>query len=178
MFCSGCGQTLEAGKAFCPNCGRPAAPMTPPVAPVPGPMPGLEYELPRYAGKIRVLGILWLIYAGLSFLLGLAALSFARAIFTGGFGPWANGHPMFPSWFGPAIIHFAWVFLSLHVIIYAIAGWGLLERAQWGRIMAIIAAFISILTIPVPHALPGIALGIATLIILLGYRNSTLYDHL
>jgi hypothetical protein len=143
--------------------------MTPPVAP----MPGMEYELARYAGKVRVLGILWLVYAGVSLLLGIAAMSFARAFFAGGFGPWANGHPMFPGWFGPALIHFAWIMLSLRAIVCAIAGWGLLERAQWGRIMAIIAAVVCLIKIPF-----GTALGVATLVILLGYRNSTLYDSL
>ena len=173
MFCSGCGQTLEAGKPFCPNCGRPAVPVAPPVTPVPGPVPGFEYELPRYAGKVRVLGILWLVYAGISLLSGIAALTFLRGFLAGGFGPWANGHPMFPDWFGPALVHFVWLMLSVRVVVCVIAGWGLLERAHWGRIMAIIAAIVCLLKIPF-----GTALGIATLIILLGYRNSTLYDHL
>ncbi|MGB0065920.1 MAG: hypothetical protein WBP85_15865 [Terracidiphilus sp.] len=150
-----------------------APPVAPPMAPPFAPMPGLEYEVPRYAGKIRVLGILWLIYAGVSFLAGIAGLTFLRGFLAGGFGPWANGHPMFPGWFGPAIIHFAWLMLSARVIVCAIAGWGLLEHAHWGRIMAIIAAVICLLKIPF-----GTALGVATLIILLGYRNSTLYDHL
>ena len=144
------------------------APIAPPVVPT----PGLEYELARYAGKVRVLGILWLVYAGLSLVLGFAAMSFARAFFAGGFGPWAHGSP-FPEWFGPALIHFAWIMLSLRSVVCAVAGWGLLERAQWGRIMAIIAAVVCLIKIPF-----GTALGVATLVILLGYRNSALYDNL
>ena len=53
------------------------------------------------------------------------------------------------------------------------AGWGLMERTPWGRIVAIVASFLSLLKIPV-----GTALGIWTLVTLLGYRNSTLYDQL
>jgi hypothetical protein len=53
------------------------------------------------------------------------------------------------------------------------AGWGLMERAQWGRIVAIIAAFLCLLKVPI-----GTALGIWTLVTLLGYRNTTLYDQL
>ena len=175
MFCSGCGQELEAGRGFCAKCGRAAAPLAPP----PAPMPGFEYEVGRYAGKVRVLGILWLVWAGLSLVFGLTAMSFLHAFFSGGgFSYWGHEQPNFPGWFGPAIIHFVWIMLSLRAIVCAIAGWGLLERTQWGRIMAIIAAVICILKIPVPSALPGIALGIATLVILLGYRNSTLYDSL
>jgi uncharacterized membrane protein (DUF2068 family) len=169
MFCSGCGRQLEAGQGFCPQCGRVAAPATSPVVPA----PGFEYELDRYASKVRVLGILWLVFGGLSLLAGLAALHFAHDLFSGGFGPWAQNHHMFPDWFLPAMIHFALAMIILRAIVCAVAGWGLLERTQWGRIMAIIAAVICMLKIPF-----GTALGIATLVILLGYRNSTLYDSL
>jgi hypothetical protein len=54
-----------------------------------------------------------------------------------------------------------------------VAAWGLLERAQWGRIVAIVAAFLSLLKFPF-----GTALGIWTLVVLLGYRNTTLYEQL
>jgi len=136
-------------------------------------MPGFEFELARYAGKVRVLGTLWLVWAGLSLLFGFAAMSFLRAFLSGAFGFWEHDQPNFPNWFGPAIIHFVWVMLCLHTIICAIAGWGLLERTQWGRVMAIIVAVISLF-----HGPLGIAIGIATLVILLGYRNSMLYDSL
>lgn len=168
MFCSGCGHTLEAGQTICPQCSRPVAP----AMPVPPPVPGFEFELARYAGKVRVLGVLWLVYAGLSLLLGFAGLSFLHTIFSGDMGPWGHG-PMFPGWFGPSLIHLAWLMLSIRAIVCIVAGWGLLERAQWGRILAIIAAVICLIKIPF-----GTALGIATLVILLGYRNSTLYDQL
>lgn len=169
MFCSGCGRQLEAGHGFCPQCGRVAAPLTPPVVPA----PGFEFELARYASKVRVLGILWLVWAGLSILFGLAGLHFAKAFFSGDFGPWAQNQDMFPDWFLPAMIHFILVMIVLRAIVCAVAAWGLLERTQWGRIMAIIAAVLSLLKFPF-----GTALGVATLMILLGYRNSTLYDSL
>jgi hypothetical protein len=87
-------------------------------------------------------------------------------------GPWANG-PMPPMGFMPAILHFAWVFLVLRAALALAAGWGLMERAPWGRIVAIVAAFLSLLRFPF-----GTALGIWTLVVLLGYRNSTLYEQL
>jgi hypothetical protein len=104
--------------------------------------------------------------------LGFAGLAFVRGMFQGGFGPWMHG-PMFPGWFGPAWIHLAWLVLSIRAVLCAVAGWGLLERTQWGRIVAIVAAIVCLIKIPF-----GTALGIATLVILLGYRNSTLYDQL
>jgi len=84
MYCSGCGQAMEAGLAFCPKCGRPIA------APVP-PVPGLQFQVESYAGQIRALSIFWFVYAGLSLLLGLAGLTFAKAFFSAPFGPGCMG---------------------------------------------------------------------------------------
>jgi hypothetical protein len=58
-------------------------------------------------------------------------------------------------------------------VLAAVAAWGLWERSGWGRIVAIVAAFASILKFPF-----GAALGIWTLVVLLGYRNRSLYHQL
>jgi hypothetical protein len=126
----------------------------------------------RYANKVKVLSIFWFVYAALGFLIGIAGLTFARAFFSGGFGPWAHG-PMPPFFMNPMWIHFIWVFLVLRSALALVAGWGLMERTQWGRLVAIAAAILNLLKFPF-----GTALGIATLVILLGYRNSSLYDQL
>lgn len=165
MFCSGCGQALEPGQGFCPRCGRPVAPIVPPA-------PDPRFLLASYASKVRVLGILWLVWAGLSLIFGFAGLAFAHALMGGAFGSWMHG-PTPPVWVFPAILHVAWLFLAARAILSAVAGWGLLEHTEWGRIVAIIAAIVSLIKIPF-----GTALGIATLIILLGYRNTSLYEQL
>jgi hypothetical protein len=170
MYCSGCGQALPPGQAICPQCGRPATPPVPPV-------PGFQFQLDSYAGKVKALGIVWLVYAAFALLTGIAGLAFANAFLSGRFGPWMNGPwahgPIPPMWFGPAMLHFVWVILVVRAGLALVAGWGLLERTQWGRIVAIVAAFLSILKFPF-----GTALGIWTLVMLLGYRNSSLYDQL
>jgi len=165
MFCSGCGLALAEGQPVCPQCGRPVALMAPPI-------PGFEYQLASYSSKVRTLGILWLVYAGLSTVLGFAAMSFAKAFFAGGFGPWMHGPPP-PDWFFPMALHFVWLALVLRAVLCVVAGWGLLEHTQWGKVVAIVAAVLSLIKIPF-----GTALGIATLVILLGYRNSALYERL
>jgi hypothetical protein len=76
-------------------------------------------------------------------------------------------------WFGPAMLQFVWIFLVLRAALAIAAGWGLMEHTQWGRMLAIIAAIFSLLKFPF-----GTALGIWTLVVLLGYRNSSLYDQL
>lgn len=168
MYCSACGLALAPGQESCPKCGRPAMPPVPP-------MPGLEFQLENYAGKVRTLGVVWLVYAAFALLTGIIGLAFANAFLSGHFGPWMNGPwahgPMPPMW--PAFLRFAWVFLLVRVGLAAVAGWGLLERAPWGRVVAIVAAILCLLKFPF-----GTAMGIWTLVVLLGYRNSTLYDQL
>lgn len=170
MFCSGCGQAMAPGQATCPQCGRPAVPPVPPV-------PNLEFQLQNYAGRIKALSIVWFIYGGLSLALGIIGLTFANAFLNGRFGPWAHGPWGHGSWaqgmLGPAIIHFAWVMVVLRSGLAFAAGWGLMDRAQWGRIVAIVVAFLSLLKFPI-----GTALGIWTLVTLMGYRNTTLYNQL
>jgi len=173
MFCSGCGHALETGQAVCPQCGRPTAAPPPPPAP---PVPNLAFELTNYSNRLRALSTVWFIYGGLVILTGVIGLSMANSFLNGNGpwmrGPWAHSFPFGPG-FGPALIHFAWVMIIIRAGLAFIAGWGLMEHAPWGRVVAIVAAFLCILKIPF-----GTAIAIWTLVTLLGYRNTTLYDQL
>lgn len=168
MYCSGCGQPIVPGQPVCTRCGRPIV-----AAP---PIPGLMLELDNYAGKVKALSIVWFIYGALALLVGLMGLAFTDAMMSGRFGPWMHG-PFgphgFPFFLGPPFMHLMWAFVLCRAGLALAAGWGLLHRTPWGRIVAIVAAFFSILKIPF-----GTALAIWTLVVLMGYRNSTLYDQL
>jgi hypothetical protein len=138
-------------------------------------VPGFQFQLENYAGKVRALSLVWFVYAALSLLMGLAGLTFAHAFFSNhfghwGHGPWSDGPP---DWLGPAIMHFVWVAMVFRAGLALVAAWGLYERAQWGRIVAIVAAILSLIRFPF-----GTALGIWTLVVLLGYQNTTLYEQL
>jgi hypothetical protein len=140
-------------------------------------VPNLAFEVANYANRVRALSTVWFIYGGLSLLLGIVGLAFANSFLNGGgfwmHGPWARGNfPLGPG-FGSAILHFAWIMVIVRSGLAFAAGWGLMERAPWGRVVAIVAAFLSLLKIPF-----GTALAIWTLVSLLGYRNTTLYDQL
>lgn len=141
------------------------------------PVPNLDFQLQNYASRIRALSIVWFIYGGLSLALGFVGMFFVNSWLHGDFGPWAHGPwghgPWGPDFFGPAFVHFIWAMLVVRAALALIAGWGLMERAPWGRVVAIVAAIFSLLRFPI-----GTALGIWTLVTLLGYRNTTLYDHL
>ena len=172
MYCSGCGQDLTPGQPACPRCGRPMSVALPPLTSV----PGFQFELESYAGKVRALGLVWVIYGGLTLVLSFVGMAFARAFMFNHFGPWPHswsGSPLRPEWFGPVFLHFIWVFVLMRAALLFAAGWGLMERAPWARIVAIVAAFLSILKFPF-----GTALAIWTLVMLMGYRNQTLYDQL
>lgn len=176
MYCSGCGFALAQGQTVCPQCGRPVA------APIPAPpIPGFEIQLQSYSSQIRALSIVWFVYAGLTLLFGFLGLAFAKAMLRHHFGPmwmhspWGSGMggPFPNSWFALAVLRFGWLFVIGRTALALAAAWGLHDRAPWGRIVAIIAAVFSLLKFPI-----GTALGIWTLVMLLGYRNTTLYDRL
>lgn len=173
MFCSACGGAVVPGQAFCPQCGRPVAAAGAVMPPVPpAAVPGFQFELNNFAGKIRALSVVWFIYGGLSLVMGFVGLAFINSIFHGHSPFWMHG-PIPPMWFGPALVHFVWLILVVRTGLALIAGWGLMEHAAWGRIVAIVAAVLNLLKFPL-----GTALAIWTLVMLVGYRNSTLYDQL
>ncbi|MGB6688368.1 MAG: hypothetical protein WBE76_11050 [Terracidiphilus sp.] len=136
----------------------------------------MNYLIETYATKVRTLGVFWFVYAGLNLLLGFVGMAFLHTFWGNNHwgiwdhGPW--GSPFGP-WFGPAIIHLAWVAILVRVGLALAAGWGLMERTQWGRFVALVAAFLNIIHFPF-----GTALAIFTLVLLLGYRNNALYCQL
>ncbi|MGA9670020.1 MAG: hypothetical protein WBQ94_12480 [Terracidiphilus sp.] len=139
-------------------------------------MPDLQFQVEGYAGKIKALSIVWFIYAGYSVLAGFAGLAFAHAFFSNHFGgwsrgPWANGPGL--EWFGPALFHLVWVGILVRAGLALVAAWGLLERTRWARIFAIVVAILSLIKFPF-----GTAIGIWTLVVLLGFRNSMLYQQI
>jgi hypothetical protein len=140
------------------------------------PVPDMRFQVENYASRVKALSIVWFIYAALTLLTGVFGMTFLHLFMGGGGwlgrGPWGAA-PMMPHFFGPAFLGLAWVFILARTALAAIAAWGLMERTSWGRIVAIVAAIFCLLKIPF-----GTALGIWTLVTLLGYRNSTLYEQL
>jgi hypothetical protein len=149
-------------------------------------VPGLEFQLESHAGKIKALSLVWFLYAALFTyaalcqVTGFTGLAFVMKYLLPDFGPWAHGSwtgggPLPHMWLAPApaLIRLVWAFVMLRVGLALIAGLGLLKRAQWGRIVAIVAALLSLLQFP-----SGTAIGIWTLVVLMGYRNARLYDQL
>ncbi len=139
MYCNQCGVQLPQGSLVCPNC-RHAAPPTQPS---------------RVERNLSLLAALWFAMGALRLLAAIAVCLIAAV-----FGTVIHRAQVpFPV---HVIIIVAAVFISIIAIASLAVGWGLQQRAPWGRMFAIVMAFLSLLSMPF-----GTALGIYTLAILL-----------
>lgn len=125
------------------------------AAAMPGASPaGAVYvQPPRVASNIKVLGVLWLVFAGLHLIPGLIVI----VLFSGA----ANFIPDIPAFMPMLLVGFG-VALSALSAIGLIAGWGLLSWKPWARMLSIVLGVISLLNFPL-----GTALGIYTLWVLM-----------
>ncbi len=105
---------------------------------------------------IKLIGILWIIFGGLSLAFGLLG---SFLLFGISFIP-DLGHE------APFILRIvasvAILFFALLGIPKIFAGIGLLKMKEWGRILTLIVSFISLLNVPL-----GTALGVYSIVILM-----------
>jgi hypothetical protein len=153
MFCDKCGTGLQADQRFCSRCGKEVA----------GPMLGYP-QRSRGREHVRLLGILWIALSALDGLMAVAAVV-ANAIFN------QSEHPNFPAFLHP-LLSFLAVFVVVKAFAGFVAGWGLLQREPWARMVAVVLAFPSLL-FNVPF---GTALGIYTLWVLLPAESDAEYE--
>ena len=146
MFCDACGATLQPGQGFCTRCGKQVIGQ---VTPGSG----------RVARHTHLLGILWIAYSVLSLLAGVAALVVAHMVF-GPFGIGGMRNP--PPLFVRPLMQAVGVFMLCKAGLGIGVGWGLMQREQWARTLAIILGIVSLFNVPF-----GTALGIYTLWVLL-----------
>lgn len=169
MYCSGCGQLIPSGQQFCPNCGRPVV-QTPPVAAAPGP-----WFYTRVHRHIQALSILWIAYAVWSVFSWLITMSIFGGFFGGYFGHWNHGPwgNEFPFGHMPWIVPLITTILVGRAILAVVTGLALINRAPWARILAIVAAFLTIL-----KPFTGTALAIYTLWVLLPGASGDEYEQM
>lgn len=144
MFCNYCGSVLPAGAAFCPSCQAKAvvvAERKPKVQSQLTLLTALWFAM----GALRLFGALVIFGIG-SFMLPMIAQQQRQPI----------PFPVQTLLTGVGILVATIAVLSLSV------GWGLYQRAPWARMLALVMAFFSLLSIPF-----GTALGIYTLVVLL-----------
>lgn len=153
MFCDSCGAQIQAGQSFCPRCGK---------AIVGGVQPGSG----RVARHAQMLGILWIAYSAFIGLLSFFILVFFShllPIIIQNQPPQHGGPPPEVIFnFMRPMMHMLSIFLLCKAAAGVVAGIGLLQRAEWSRMLAIVLGCISLISMPF-----GTALGIYTLWVLL-----------
>ena len=124
----------------------------------------------RVQGHIQLLGILWLAASALNSLGGLVLLILANTLF-------AHLHTMGASEAATSFLRPLLSVIGIFVLAKAafgfLAGWGLMHREPWARILALVLGFVALFNIPV-----GTALGVYTLWVLLPAQSQQEYDAL
>jgi hypothetical protein len=158
MFCDKCGAPAQAGQRFCSRCGKGFAA---------GAMG--DPRRSRVAEHIRLLGILWLALSALNALAGGGLLIVANTLFghLHDFGAPSN----VPTGFLRALAGTLGILILAKSAVGFVAGWGLLQRLPWARMLTIILAFLALFNIPF-----GTALGIYSLWVLLPAGSDAEYE--
>jgi hypothetical protein len=115
----------------------------------------------RIGGHVRLLGIFWLALSAFRLLPGLFLLAFFRHM---DFLP-----PTVP-FFVHGIMRMVGMMMLAGGVLGIVAGWGLLERQPWARMLAIILGCFSLVDMPF-----GTALGVYTLWVLLPAQSEEEY---
>jgi hypothetical protein len=151
MFCNHCGSRLAPGQTVCRQCGNAVSGV---IAPS------------RVAQHLTIMGVLWIAYSVLHAIGGAAMFILSNTIFSERYG---GGHPEFLHPMFQAI----GAFLLVKAVLGVLAGFGLLSRQSWARVLALVVAVVSLINIPF-----GTALGIYTMWVLVPEEASVEYERL
>jgi hypothetical protein len=143
MFCQNCGTEVQPGQKFCSRCSRPLSDYA------------LVAQTSRLQRNLQLLGIFWIAYSAITILGGAILVILANTLF----GP--MGHTGAPLFLQPLLTAVG-AFLVVKAVLGIAAGWGLIQREPWARILAVVLGFIALVHIPL-----GTALGIYTIWVLL-----------
>jgi len=159
MFCDRCGAAVQPDQRFCGRCGKEFS--------------AVAYAYPqpnRVQAHIRLLGILWLALSALNAVAGIVLFVLANTLFAH-LHELPNVPPDVPAGFLHALFSAIGGFVLLKAAFGFFAGWGLLQREPWARMMTIVLSFIALFNIPL-----GTALGIYSLWVLLPAQSELEYE--
>jgi hypothetical protein len=159
MFCDQCGAQLQSGEPRCGRCGKTVLGL-------------IELRRSRVRDHIRLVGILWLAYSALHVVAGVVVIIVAQTIFGHAIHIHNGPPPEVTVWLRPLICCIGWLILAKAAAGF-FAGWGLLQREGWARIVALVVGFVALLNVPI-----GTALGIYTLWVLLPRESDDEYKAL
>jgi hypothetical protein len=170
MFCQFCGSQLDGGSRFCKSCGNsaPDAALAPRMV--------VADPLQVLGTHVRVLGIIWLVFSIFHIVMAVWTLVFSYYFLPMIQGVLSNGPASFPF----PLVHTLRLIYGISAV-YGVAigalglcaGTALLQRKRIGRVLAIIAAFLCVLGIPL-----GTAVGVYTLIVLMPEHAAREYEQI
>ena len=161
MFCDGCGGPVQAGQAYCSKCGKQIVGVIPTVQPLQG----------RVQRHVQLLAILWFAMGALNVVGGAVLLIVGNTLFP-------HLHEMgapseVPTSFLTGIVSVLGILILAKSAFAFLAGWGLMQRESWARVLALVLAFISLFNVPF-----GTAIGVYTLWVLMPGPAQEEYDTL
>jgi len=174
MVCQACGTPIAEGVHFCSKCGAQVTPAQPTYTAYPQP-PAPMY-MSRVQRHLQTAGILWCVFGVYRVVVGLIGILFLRAFTTHNFGDdaWIFGGRWHGP-FSPMMMSGLWPVIAVATVFSAalalVAGYSLMTRRPWGRVLAIIAAILALIKFPF-----GTALGIYTLWVLAPGASGLEYD--
>ncbi|MGB8887282.1 MAG: zinc ribbon domain-containing protein [Candidatus Korobacteraceae bacterium] len=158
MFCDRCGASVQPDQRFCGRCGKEFSGAVAVVRPLPN----------RVQEHVRLLGILWLAFSAINAIAGIVLWTVAITVF-------AHLHEMgappdVPAGFLRALFSAIGFLILIKAAFGFLAGWGLLRREPWARMLTIVLSFLALFHIPL-----GTALGIYSLWVLLPAQSEREY---
>ena len=152
MYCDRCGTQVPDNAHFCSTCGKALGGF--------GAASAAPSGLGRVTRHIRIVGILWLVLSGLRLVPGLAMM----ALF--------GSHRFIPGvpFFVHNIVSGIGLLFVAGAVVGLAAGWGLMQREPWARMLAIVMGVLNLVDMPF-----GTALGIYTLWVLLPAESEREY---
>jgi len=152
MYCDACGGAIQAGQSFCGKCGKQI------VGTIVTMRPG------RVQSHVRLLGIFWMSYSAFDTIGAVVLYVIANTLFA---------HAGRSAFLRPLLSVIAILLLAKAALAF-LAGWGLLQREKWARVLALVIGFVSLFTnIPI-----GTALGVYTIWVLMSTESEREYDAL
>jgi len=159
MFCDACGNSLQPDQAFCSKCGKQIVGGGPFVPSVRG----------RVQQHIHLVAILCLAISAFNVIGGLILLVIGNTFFP-------HLHQMgapedVPTGFLSTLVSSIGIIVLAKAACGFLAGWGLMHREPWARVLALVLAFISLFNVPF-----GTAVGVYTMWVLLPGQSQQEYD--
>ena len=152
MFCQNCGTQVQPGQQFCSGCSRPLGDYA------------VAVHRSRLERNIQLLGVFWIAYSAITLLGGVVLVILANTLFI---ELRRNGAPFFLH----PLLTAVGCFLLIKAVAGIAAGWGLMQRESWARMLTLVLGFLALI-----HPPFGTALGIYTIWVLMSPNAETEYQ--